>query len=234
VTDLLLALHVAGAGIWLGMDFGTFMSFKAVRNPDLSIDQRVQMARYFALIDMGPRTAVVAMLALGVWMMTARNLGFTEGIWGVVGPVVGFACILWVAAVWWLYWAAHPPAGTTRPESVRRRAELVKRLDLGWRVVVVAVIGAAGILTLTGDAGPTDVAFLGWKMLLYAGIVALGLGIRTVLPGVVATMGEIFTQGSTPEREAALAKGARPTQGFVIGIWALIGLIIWLSIDKPL
>jgi hypothetical protein len=70
-------------------------------------------------------------------------------------------------------------------------------------------------------------------MALYALILAFGLGIRAFLPNVVSVMGEIFTQGSTPEREAALTKGARPTQAFVIAIWVTIVLIIWISIAKP-
>ncbi len=50
---LLKTLHILLIATWLGMDFGTFYTYRRLRDALLSIETRKQMYRIFAFLDMG-------------------------------------------------------------------------------------------------------------------------------------------------------------------------------------
>ena len=226
-NSIAVAIHVLFAGLWIGADLGTFLSYRRVIDPTLEVGTRRAMARYFALIDMGPRTALIVMLGLGLYLAYDRGYGFTSGAWQVAAWIMIIASFLWLALVWYLHWAGEPERSAThaRPLSVLRK------VDLGWRGVVAVFLIAAGIGTLTSQ-DPALLDVLGWKMLMLAGIVIIGIVMRFVLPGVLGIIGAIFTEGSTPEREAELRRRSVPVQGLVFGIWVLVLATIWTSVSN--
>ena len=59
-NSIAVAIHVALAGLWIGADLGTFLSYRRVIDPSLEVSTRKEMARYFALIDMGPPLALTS------------------------------------------------------------------------------------------------------------------------------------------------------------------------------
>ena len=89
---LLKTLHVLLIATWLGMDFGTFISYKRMRDSSLSMETRKQMHRMFAFIDMGPRSSLVLMLTLGVALTYMGGWGFSGSggrAFAVVTAIVG-------------------------------------------------------------------------------------------------------------------------------------------------
>jgi len=231
VGSVALTIHVILAGLWLGADLGTFLSFRKVIDPTLSVESRLEMSRYFALIDMGPRSALVAMFGLGIYLSHARWASFSAGWWEVAGQAAMLASVLWLAAVWVLFWIQHPKPGQSRTAGQVAAGKRLATTDLLFRMVVVVFLLTAGVSSITGgEPSPLDV--LGWKMVLLAGIVSVGIGLRFILPGVVGAMTDIFVNGSTLEREALLVRRARPTQGLVFIIWTLVIIIIWISVSN--
>lgn len=227
---LLKTLHVLLIATWLGMDFGTFISYKRMRDPSLSIDTRKQMYRVFAFIDMGPRSSLVLMLTLGV------ALTYMGG-WGFAGPggrafaiVVAVLGIFWVAAMWHQYWVHEAPPDEPRPEMHVRIQKVFRPLDIWLRVGLAGGLAVAAVVSLSDGEGPIYANWLSWKLILFAGIVMSGVGIRVFLPAVATAVADIFTKGSTPEREAALTAGSRRTIWFVYAIWVLIIAISWVAI----
>ena len=227
---VLKTLHVLLIATWLGMDFGTFVSYTRMRDSSLSIETRKQMYRIFAFIDMGPRSSLVLMLTLGVALTYMGGWGFSGSggrAFAVVTAVVG---VFWVAALWHQYWVHEAPPGLPRSGVHVKVQKVFRPLDIWLRVGLAGGLAIAAVLSLTGGEGPINTDWLAWKLILFAGIVMSGVGIRVYLPAVAAAVSDIFTNGSTPEREAALTAGSRRTVWFVHAIWVLIIAITWVAI----
>jgi hypothetical protein len=225
-------VHILLVALWLGTDFGTFVSFGRMRNPRLSIETRREMLRLSDFLDMGPRTALVAMLTLGVTLTYLGGWGFTGpgGAYLSVGAAV--LAVLWLAGVWHQYWVTHPGEGEVRSPGHVRFQQGFRRVDLVLRLVVTSLLLLAAVLSLAG-VGPIDANWLSVKLILFAVIVALGVGLRLLLPAIGSRVTDIFANGSTPEREAALTPVARRAEVMVLGIWACIAVITWLAVAKP-
>ena len=227
---LLKTLHILLIATWLGMDFGTFISYKKMRDPSLSIDTRKQMYRVFALIDMGPRSSLVLMLTLGVALSHMGSWAFAGAggrAFAIVTAIVG---ILWVAGLWHQYWVHEALPDNPRPELHVRAQKVFRPVDIWLRVGLAGGLAVAAVVSLAGAEGPIYADWLAWKLILFAGIVMSGVGIRMFLPAVASAVKDIFTKGSTPEREAALTEGSRRTVRFVYAIWVLIIAITWVAI----
>lgn len=59
-------LHVLLFGIWLGADYGTFLSSRILLQADKSAETRATAARMMVLFDVGPRVALVLTLPAGL------------------------------------------------------------------------------------------------------------------------------------------------------------------------
>jgi hypothetical protein len=238
------AVHVLLVLIWLGTDVVTFVSFGRLLDAKLPVPTRLAISRLSDLMDMGPRTAIVGMFALG--MILTRNGG-----WGLQGPTAGVAIavaaivsLVWLAGVWHQFWTNHPAPGITRPAAHVRFQKIYREIDLWWRVLLCAgflIAGAWALFTSgrggddggEGDGGLVTPTWLAVKVLCFGLILADSVLIRIWLPKLGAAIGPIATSGSTPEREATLVRLARPAQAMVISIWVLISVITYLATVKP-
>ncbi len=229
---LLKSLHVLLVAVWLGMDFGTFYTYRRLRDSSLSIETRKQMYRVFAFLDMGPRTALVLMLTLGVGLSYLGRWGFTGSsgrIFAIVTAIVG---VLWVAALWHQHWVHSAPSGFPRAAGHVKTQQIFRLFDIWLRLGLAGGLAVAAVISLVGESGVIAVDWLAWKLVLFAGIVLSGVGIRLFLPKIASALGEIFTNGSTPQSELALTAASRKTIGFVFAIWAFIILIVWVTVAK--
>jgi hypothetical protein len=80
--------------------------------------------------------------------------------------------------------------------------------------------------------GPFNAVWLSAKLILFAGIVLLGVYLRVLLPQIGAAVGDIVKYGSTPEREAVLWRPSLRATIAVWGIWVLIAAITYLAVAK--
>ena len=228
---LLKTLHVLLVATWLGIGFRNLHLLCANAGFLLSIDTRKQMYRVFAFIDMGPRSSLVLMLTLGVALTYLGGWGFAGSGGRAFASVTAVVGIVWVAAIWHQYWVHEAPPDRPRSEVHVRVQKVFRPLDIWLRVGLAGGLAAAAAVSLAGE-GPILADWLAWKLILFAGIVMSGVGIRIYLPAVAAAVGDIFTKGSTPEREAALTAGSRKTVWFVYAIWVLIIAITWIAVAK--
>lgn len=230
---LLLTLHIVLVGLWLGTDFGTFLAFRRMTSAALPLPARLEMGRLADLLDMGPRTALILLLMLGLTMTNLGGFGLPGAAGGTLAAAAAVLGILWLAGVWHQFWVLHPPSGGARPAAHVRFQRGFRRVDLGWRVLLAVAIVVAAVASLAG-AGPIAARWLAVKLILFAGIIGLGFAIRLSLPKIGSALEAIAAGGSTPEREAALRAAARPTYPLVWSIWALVIVIAWLAVAKPL
>jgi hypothetical protein len=218
-TYVLLKLaHVLLFAYWLGGDVGVFYSAGFVRDRSLTLDARRVALRIMTWVDMVPRYCLVLMLPVGYTL--GRQIG-------VVRLPDAFMLVLWAVAIAWLWlvWAVHRHAGTPLGERLRR-------VDLGWRVVL-----ASGLLfdAWQGFRG-TGHLFADWisaKFLVFAAIMFCGILIRLRGAALAPALRELLAQGSTPEREATVARASSAVRPWVFAIWGLVVLGAWIGIAKP-
>jgi hypothetical protein len=228
---LLTALHILLVVTWLGMDIGVFSSTFWIRNRALSPETRLQIGRLAGLLDMGPRSSLILMLAIGLVLTLMGNWGLAvpgDMAWLVVGAVV-VLCLAWLWAVWQQYFAVHDLADG---HDLGRRAFYVRgfrRLDMYLRVAVGLALIVIALLPQVFTA-----AWLSWKVALFGLVVLAGVGIRLVADQFPIALGEIARLGSTPEREARLNSALLRAYPFVFGIWSAIVVMVVLAVAKPI
>jgi hypothetical protein len=227
---LLKALHILLVVTWLGMDIGVFSSTFWIRNRALSPETRLQIGRLAGLLDMGPRSSLILMLAVGLVLTLMGRWGL--GMLGDTAPlVVGgvlVVCLGWLWAVWQQYFAVHDLAAG---HALGRRAFFVRgfrRLDVFARIAV-----GVALIAIATQQGVSNAAWLNWKIALFGLVVLAGVGIRIVADQFPIALGEIARLGSTPEREARLETALARAYPFVLGIWSAIVVMVVLAVAKP-
>ena len=228
---ILKFLHIIMAGLWLGMDMGVYTASGRLRNATLSIETRAAMGKLAGILDMGPRSAVVIMLMLGISMTFLGGWGTAGGYHTQVAATAAVIGVVWLAGLWHQFWVDHPNLGETRPEAHVKLGQRFRTIDIGMRVVVTSILAVVAIWSLAGD-GPIAATWLAVKLVVFALIVACGIGIRICIPPTRAAIAEIFARGSTPEREQRLEDTRGLALFFVKSIWVLVVVIIWISVAK--
>ncbi|MDE0801569.1 MAG: hypothetical protein OSB02_12650 [Rhodospirillaceae bacterium] len=228
---ILKFFHIIMAGLWLGMDMGVYNCGMKVRDPSLSIETRAAMAKVSGFLDMGPRSAVIILLMLGITMTSLGGWGFQGGYGPDLAIAAALIGIVWLSGLWHQYWVDHPNLGEARPEAHVKFQTVFRKWDIRMRVVVTGILLFTAIWSLTGD-GPIVATWLAVKLVLFSVIVSCGIGIRIYIPQARAAIADIFANGSTPEREAAAKVNRGKALFFVKSIWTLVAIVIWVSVAK--
>jgi len=228
---ILKFLHIIMAGLWLGMDMGVYTASGKMSNPRFSIETRAAMGKLAGFLDMGPRSAVVIMLMLGITMTFMGGWGSAGNYNAEIASAAALAGAVWLTGLWHQYWVDHPNLKETRPQSHIDFGKRFRKLDIGMRLVITSALAAIAIWSLVGN-GPIVADWLAVKLVIFSLIVACGIGIRICIPPARAAIADIFANGSTPDREKSLENSRRMALIFVKSIWALVALIIWISVAK--
>lgn len=228
---ILKFLHIVMAGLWLGMDMGVYTASGRLRNPKLSIETRAAMGKLAGILDMGPRSAVVIMLMLGITMTFLGGWGTAGGYHTQLAVTAAVIGVVWLAGLWHQFWVDHPNLGEPRAESHIKFGQRFRTTDIGMRVILTSILAVVAVWSLVGD-GPIAATWLAVKLVLFSLIIASGIGIRICLPPTRAAIADIFANGSTPEREATLENSRGFLLVFVKSIWVLVAVIIWVSVAK--
>jgi hypothetical protein len=216
--NLFLLAHVLLFVYWLGGDIGVFYSSRYVADPSLSVEARTTALRIMAWIDEIPRICLVMILPVGVM------LGYEAG-WLRSSPVeittTWIVCIAWLAMVF----AIHHYRGTAI-------GNLLRRIDMGFRVLVILALGGIAVVSLAGGA-PIEHPWLAGKLLAFALCVACGLAIRLVAAPFGEGFARLATEGSSPEIEDQIGRSLARARPFVIAIWILLVVAAYLGLAKP-
>jgi hypothetical protein len=217
--ELLILIHILLLVYWLGADLGVFYSAGFLTKPTLSLETRRTVMKILHFIDLFPRMALVLMLPVGATL--ALSGGYATLPLGWRAPTL---VIVWVAAIAWfalvvkLY--GRPAAG-------------LMRIDYTVRYAVIAGLIALAVSSLTGH-GPV-VPGAGWlaaKLIIFAGIIICGLGIRVTFKPFAAAFGQMVKHGSTPEIEAAMKTAHRRVRPIVLILWAALVVEAFLGLSK--
>jgi hypothetical protein len=230
VYAVVKSLHILLIVTWLGMDIGVFSSSFWIRNASYSRETRLQLGRLAGLLDMGPRSSLILMLPVGLYLTLSGGFGLAGPSGGLIVAAAAVLCVLWLWAVWQQYFAVHDLAAG---HALGRRTFYVKgfrRIDLVLRISLAIALIAVGLLAGAGLFTP---AWLTWKVALFGVVILAGVGIRVVADDFPIALGEIARLGSTPEREARLNTALLRAYPFVLGLWAILIVMVVLAVAKP-
>jgi len=106
------------------------------------------------------------------------------------------------------------------------------RLDWRSRHVLIAAFLAIGVLSLATGA-PLQAPWLAWKAILFAGVLACGIGIRFYIADAYRAWPRIWA-GQGNEADDATVRTAMRRGTYVLWLlWALLVAIGWLGAVKP-
>jgi len=215
----LLVAHVVVLGYWLGSELVINSTFRYVSwSSGMTFADRDRLMDHVMDADQHVRYALVLQAGIGTALAALYGL-FPGGAPLAIGAAV--ATVSWLALVE----ATHR---LRRTDAGRRLAALDRMIRYALAAAWVALGMAAA-----GGAIPAMPAWLGWKLVAFAGVIACGLGIRFALMVFYRTWDEVARQGTNEERERAIrATYVRATR--LLGLlWLLIAAITALSVLKP-
>ena len=216
--DLWRYVHVLLFVYWLGADLGVYYAAKYVARADLDFAERMRFLDLTLLLDMGPRTGLVLLFPVGfqLWAMSPL-VGISNavvlGVWG--------AFVAWLVLVWGTHWQKKTKLGDT-----------LRKLDLGIRYFVIATMIGLGITSLLWQE-PFGSDWLSWKVLLYGCVIGVGVYLRRII-SAWGTGFAMVKDGQVDQGNALIQQAAVRGEWGAYLLWALVALIAFLGVTKPL
>ena len=214
---LLKYAHILAFVYWLGGDLGTFFASRQVVRRDIGVEARRVALRIMLACDQGPKLALPAILVVGYQMAVSLGL-LASPAWLIAA--VWVVCLVWLAGIWMLY------RYEGKPFTVRLAA-----IDFRFRLVAMGLlIVAAGY----GLAGATYLADhrIGWKMLVFAGLMGCGVMIRRHLRTFAPAFAALVANGPDDATNDRLQRSIARCRPYVLAIW--LGLLLNAAIGMRL
>jgi len=217
--NLWVLLHLMLGGYWLGGDLGVFYIAGKIADPTQPLAVRIFSAKTMMLLDMIPRCCLI--LAIGTGLTIASRSGWIPGLepwlWLVWAATLGWLMLAWVVFV-----KEHSALGNT-----------LARLDFYFRIIVLAVCVTLSIDAFSVGGHVNQANWLGAKLLLFAGIISMGLLVRVILRPFGPLFGKVATGVATDEEQQQLKQLVTTVKIPVLLIWLIIVLIMALGKLKP-
>jgi hypothetical protein len=217
--ELLNWLHIVLFAYWLGADFGVFYGAGVMARPGLTYEDRMRVREIVLFVDLAPRVALILMLPVGFHMAALA--------WGLELTTASLG-LLWILALAWLglMLSVHYLHG-------RPHGEFLRRTDLAIRyVVLVLMLGLGGLSLVTG--GPIAQTWLALKVLLFAGIIALGLALRVIAAGWGPALAKLRAGEDIAGAEQMIRSTRKRAAATALTLWGLLFVMSFLGTTKPL
>ncbi|MCB2108172.1 MAG: hypothetical protein KDE14_10745 [Rhodobacteraceae bacterium] len=216
---VMLILHILFFCYWLGTDVGVFYSASQMLRADISTESRLVCAKIMTFLDQAPRVSMAGIFTVGATLGIMRGYIDVPKYWLIPIWVVG---VLWVCSVLFLYINEH------HPEKIKT----VKAIDFNFRLTMIALLTVLSIASLLG-AGVTEKNWLALKVLVFAGTMACGVGVRVAMKDFGANYGPMLKGTATPEQVARAQAIMVNAKYFVVSIWGLLVVAAALGAWKP-
>ncbi|MSO64338.1 MAG: hypothetical protein EXQ85_00795 [Alphaproteobacteria bacterium] len=211
-------IHVVLLVYWLGADISVFLTSLRVKNAGYSKETRMALVKVLNFVNWFPSAANLFMLPVGLTL--AQGLGHS--------PVTGgWLVLVWAIAAGWLglIWQAAKKRGT--PEGKQ-----LSNIDLAGRLILIALLVVVAIWSLA-TGGPFTANWIALKLLVFAYILCMGIGLRFSFANFGPTFGRIMAQGSTPELEKEITRLTFAVKPWVLLLWAGLVVAAYIGIAQP-
>jgi hypothetical protein len=218
LIEILLVAHIVVLGYWLGSEFVINSGYRYVcRAASMPFDERNKLMDHVLDVDQHVRYALVLQIGLGTGL--AALYGYIPG--GETSAIMaGVVATGWLIFVEFIHHKRQDPAGV--------RLGFIDRAIRYILMVGLAAIGIGALMT-QGDMP----SWLAWKLILFAGVILSGVGIRYSIIDFYRTWAQIKENGSTPEHEHSIWFIYKYGTGILLGLWIFIAVIAVLSVWKP-
>lgn len=218
LIDILLVAHIVVLGYWLGSEFVINSGYRYVcRAASMPFDERNKLMDHVLNVDQHVRYALILQIGLGTAL--AALYGYIPG--GASSAIMaGVVATAWLIFVELIHHKRQDPAGV--------RLGFIDRAIRYILMIGLAVIGIGALMT-QGDMP----SWLAWKLILFAGVILSGVGIRYSIIDFYRTWALIRENGSTPEYEQNIWFIYKYGTGILLGLWVFITGIAVLSVWKP-
>jgi len=217
-VDVLLVIHIAVLGYWLGAEFVINSEFRFVcRAASMPFEERKRLMEHVMDVDQHVRYALVLQAGLGT--VLSALLGYFSG-GATLAWAAGLATVLWLAFVEIVHRLRHRASG--------RKLAFLDRLV---RYVLLAALVVGGLAAVVGALALQ--AWLAWKLVLFGAVIACGIGIRYCIVQFFGIWRQIEANGSNSPRERAIRKNYAAGTSILGLLWLCIAAITALSVAKP-
>jgi hypothetical protein len=217
--EIMLWLHVLVMGYWIGSDLVVnALTHYVARGSSLPGPERKRLWDFLLHVDQHPRNALILSVPLGFTL--AAQIGLLQlGNAGLLALWIVSA--LWFAYMWITHWQRSKPLGPR-----------LAKWDWWSRYLLIAYFLWIGFKSLaTGE--PLAAPWLAWKVILFAGVLACGIGIRYYIRDAYRAWPRIWAgEGTAADEEIVRTAMNRGTYVLWV-LWALLFVIGWLGVAKP-
>jgi len=200
------------------MDVGVYYAGKFTTREDLSHKERLHFLELLALLDMGPRTALVLMVAVGAQL--GANLGLIPLSTVALG-IIWVLDLAWLGLVWWQFLSPQHPL-----------IPLAARVDYAIRYLVIGVFMLVGLYAIFADTLVVG-AWLRLKLVFFGTVVSIGLILRATLPPWIAALKQLDDPQTATRAQQTIQAVYRFSGRWAHGLWALVVLMAFLGTTKP-
>jgi len=216
--SVLVFFHILLFCLWLGTDIGVYYAGKFTTREDLSYRERLHFLELLTLLDMGPRTALVLMVAVGTQL--GANLGLIPLSDTLLGAIWALD-LFWLGLVWWQFLNPQHPL-----------IPLAARIDYVIRYVVIAVFLLGGIYAIFANSFVYG-NWLRLKLVFYGITVSIGLILRATIPPWLAALNQLKDQNTADQAQQTIKALYRYSGHWAHGLWALVAAMAFLGTTKP-
>ena len=209
--------HIIAMVYWLGGEWGVFQTSYNVTNPGLSLDERRRHMETAYRIDILARTGIILLLPLGL------HMGY---LWGVQPLGGGWLVLLWILAAAWVSLALAA--------FVKRGTDAGLRLtmfDDKIRYLLIPALAIAAVASLVAGK-PFGAHWYATKVLIYSGLLVIGLILRFVMRHWTETFRQLAAGGPNAQLEAQLTREINLSRRLAYVYWIGIGTVAFIGVTK--
>jgi len=209
--------HIIAMVYWLGGEWGVFQTSYHVTNPKLSLEERRRHMETAYRIDILARLGIILLLPIGL------HMGY---LWGTQPLGGGWLVLMWILTAGWV--------GLALAAFVKRGTDAGLKLTI-WddRIRYLLIPALAGLATwsLLTDY-PFQQNWFAAKVLIYSGLLVIGLVLRFVMRHWTLTFRQLAAAGPNAELEAKLTREINLSRKLAYIYWIGIGTVAFIGVTK--
>ncbi len=209
--------HILLFVFWLGGDIGVFLSAIYAKRSDLSFETRATIMQLGLVIDFLPRLCFALIFPVGLHL--TNDLGLLK-----INPPYFF--LAWFISFSWILIIILIGKNEGKPI-----AENLSKIQFWMEGLLGTFLVFVGIMSYSNEFLER---WFSLKIILFGLVFYAAMAIDICFRPFIKPFMEIGTEGSTPEREAAVSLAINKTLIAVFTLYVLIALIAFLGKVKPL
>jgi hypothetical protein len=210
-------LHIVAMVYWLGGEWGVFQTSYHVTNPRLSLEERRRHMETAYRIDILARLGIILLLPIGL------HMGY---LWGTQPLGGGWLVLMWILTAAWV--------GLALAAFAKRGTDAGLRLTV-WddriRYVLIPLLAGLATWSLLND-WPFQQNWYATKILIYSGLLVIGLILRYVMRHWTLTFRQLAAGGPNAELEAKLTREINLSRKLAYVYWIGIGTVAFIGVTK--